>query len=801
MRGLPGDLRLAVRNLRKQKGFSVAAIAALALGIGSNTAIFSVIHAVLLSPLPFPQPDRLVSLLELQPGLERASISAPDYRDLERQGTSFAHLSAFIDESIALSTSHGPQRLPGLITTPGFFQVLGVQPVLGRAYQPTDGRACLAVASLGLWQRQFGGDRSAVGRSLTLDGQRCTLVGVLAASDPYPSRVELWVSHGDVPTMRGSSTDSEQRGSHYLQVIGRLRQGVALPQAQKELRLVAARLAKAYPATNEGHVFQVFSLHEDLVRQVSHTLWALLASVGFVLLVAAANVASLQLARATMRGREMVTRVALGATRAQLVRQLLVENIVLALIGALVGLLLAVWGIDLLNGLLKQQLPVVHAASLDLPVLAFTLGLAVVSGLLFGIVPALSASRTAPAEILHAQGRVSAGRGRARRVLVATEIALALALSSGAGLLARSFLAVSQVTPGFQSTSVYATHVAAPESRLGKPDSLAVWYDELLTRLRAVPGVESVGAIVNLPLEGSNRNGDFIIEGRPQPGSSERWLTEMQVVSPGYFEAMRIPIVFGRALSAGDRRGGQHAVVVNQAFTRRFFPGQSAVGHRISYDNTDPQWMEIVGVVGDVHQFNLAVPPLPEVYEALQQAPEPGMSLVVRERPGARGVAAAVRVELEAFDPEQAAGVPKPMEDLLTRSLGQRRVAMFLWTVFAAMGLLLVLVGVYGVMSYTVAQRTREIGIRMALGAQPVSVLRLVVGDGARTALVGLGVGVGAALLVARIVRGLVFGVSAHDPTTLALAALAVLAVALGACGLPAWRGTRVDPMVALRNE
>ena len=795
-----GDLRLAFRQLRKQPGFSIAAVLALAIGIGSNTAIFSVVHGVLLSPLPFPSPERLVTIWERQPSLERCSVSAPDLKDWKSQSQSFESMSGYVFDRVGVSAPMGTQHFMSVVTSPEFFGVLGTQATQGRIYGPADHEGCVAVVSQSA-ARKLGQDTPIVGRKLTIDQKPCTVVGVLAPESAFPSRVDLWVrSELELPTMRGATKDVlSQRGSHYMQVVGRLKPGVTPEQAKQELGVISQRLAQSFPDSNEGHSAQLAPMQEDLVRQIRPTLWALLGSVLFVLLIASANVASLQLARATVREHELVTRAALGATRGRLLRQLLIENVLLALIGAGAGLMVALWGIEGLSALGSTQLPMVRPIGIDVSVLAFTIGVAVVTGLAFGILPALNGSAVPVAQVLSGHGRVAGGKGRARQLLVATEIALALALATGAGVLMRSFSAVSSVEPGFQADGVTTLMVAPPAAKASNETALAAWDDQLMAAIAAAPGVEHAGLILNLPMNGGNTNSDFIIDGRPRPGKNDRWVTEQQVVSPDYFDTMGIPLLSGRRFDGRDTAKSQKVIEINRAFARKYFEGQNPIGHRVSVDVGDtPDWYEIIGVVGDVHQFDLIQPPLPEIYWTVAQSPPPWMAVVVR---GKAGFESSLRHALLAFDPELPAEELTPLSTIVAKSLAQRRFAMMLWGIFAAMALTLVLVGVYGVMSYTVAQRTREIGIRMALGADTRRVIRLVLREGLQIAALGVVFGTLGAFAVSRVVAQFVYGVSALDPLTLAAVAVLVAGIALLACVVPARRSSRVDPMAALRSD
>ncbi len=795
---MPHDLRHALRRLCSQPGFAAAAILALALGIGCTTAIFSVMQAVLLRTLPVPHPERLVSLSEDQPEAPDASLSAPDVLDLKAQVHSFESVSAAFSRRMVLTGVDRPERVIGSETDADYFRVLEASALIGRLYGP--GSSGEVVLSERLWRRVFGADPLAVGRTVSVDGEPRTIAGVLPSGSGVPTRHELWVSTlRGVPAMPGFPQGLTMRGEHYLHGIARLRPRGTLAQAQAELDTLSSRLAAAYPDTNKGHRLRAGSLQERLVGDAKRPLWILLGGVVLVLLIACANVAGLQLARAAAGERDLAVRAALGASRGQLVRQILVESALLALVGGALGVAASWWGVKALVALAGPALPRGSEVGIDVAVLVFALGISTAAGIAAGLAPALLASRTDSMAALRASATTTGHGSRLRDALVTSEIALAVMLLAGAALLVRSFERLRAVDPGFR-----------PEGALVLPLSHAEkgaeeFHAEVARRVSAIPGVRAAGAALNLPMGGSITAGDISFEGRPARGGE--YIAQTQFVSGDYFRAMGIPLRRGRFLAAQDTARSARVGVVNEAFARRFFPGEEALGKRFSYgvpdSGTAPTWVEIVGVVGDVHQYDLAQVPEPEVYYPLAQAPARAveMTLVIRSGLPLASLLSSLRSEIASLDPDQPLTGLQTLESSVSTTLQQRRLSTLLLSLFSAGALLLALLGIYAALAYSVAQRTREIGVRMALGARAEGVVRLVVGQGMRLAALGAGLGVVFALLLGRVIAGLLYGVGPHDPVTFAAVVALLLGAAFLACWVPARRASRVDPLIALRAE
>src|SRR6266851_2275582 len=794
---MPHDLRHALRRLCSQPGFAAAAILALALGIGCTTAIFSVMQAVLLRTLPVPHPERLVSLSEDQPEAPDASLSAPDVLDLKAQVHSFESVSAAFSRRMVLTGVDRPERVIGSETDADYFRVLEASALIGRLYGP--GSSGEVVLSERLWRRVFGADPLAVGRTVSVDGEPRTIAGVLPSGSGVPTRHELWVSTlRGVPAMPGFPQGLTMRGEHYLHGIARLRPRGTLAQAQAELDTLSSRLAAAYPSTNKDHRLRGRSLQERIVGEAKRPLWILLGGVVLVLLIACANVAGLQLARAAAGERDLAVRAALGASRAQLVRQILVESAVLALVGGVLGLVASWWGVKVLVALAGPALPRGSEVGIDVAVLLFALGVSTAAGITAGLVPALLASRADSMAALRTGASTTGHRSPLRDALVTGEVALAVMLLAGAALLVRSFERLRAVDPGFRPEGA----VVLPLSHAEK--GAEEFHAEVARRVSAIPGVRAAGAVLNLPMSGSNTSGDISFEGRPsRPGE---YIAETQFVSGDYFRAMGIPVRRGRYLTAQDTARSARVGVVNEAFARRFFPGDEALGKRFSYgvaDSGTPTWEEIVGVVGDVRQYGLARAPEPEVYYPLGQAPARAveMTLVIRSDLGLASLLSSLRTEIGSLDPDQPVTGLQSLESSVSTTLQQRRLSTLLLSLFSAGALLLALLGIYATLAYSVVQRTREIGVRMALGARGGAVVRLVVGQGMRLAALGAGLGVAFALLLGRVIAALLYGVGAHDPMTFAAVVVLLLGAALLACWVPARRASRVDPLIALRAE
>jgi len=791
------DLGYALRRLRNQPGYAAAAVLALALGIGCTTAIFSVMQAVILRTLPVPRSERLVSLSENQPEAPDSSLSAPDVLDLKAQVRSFESVSAAFGMRLVLTGIDRPQRVIGSETDADYFRVLQASAMIGRLYGP--GSSGEVVLSERLWRRVFGADPGAVGRTLSIDGQPRTIVGVLPSGSSVPTRHELWVSTLAVlPAMPGFPQGVTMRGEHYLNGIARLRPGATLAQAQAELDVLSSRLAAAYPSTNKDHRLRAGSLQERIVGEAKRPLWILLGGVVLVLLIACANVAGLQLARAAAGERDLAVRAALGASRGQLVRQILVESAALALAGGALGLFASWWGVKALVALAGPALPRGSEVGIDVGVLVFALGISTAAGIAAGIAPALLASRTDSMAALRASATTTGRRSRLRDSLVTGEIALAVMLLAGAALLIRSFERLRAVDPGFRPEGA----VVLPLSHAEK--GAEEFHAEVARRVSAIPGVHAAGAALNLPMGGSITAGDISFEGRP--ARDGEYIAETQFVSGDYFRAIGIPLRRGRYLTARDTARSARVGVVNEAFARKFFPGEEALGKRFSYgvaDSGTPTWVEIVGVVGDVRQSSLSQAPDPEVYYPVLQAPARAveMTLVIRSDLGLASLLSLLRTEIASLDPDQPVTGLQTLESSVSTTLQQRRLSTLLLSLFSAGALLLALLGIYAMLACSVAQRTREIGVRMALGARRGGVVRLVVGQGMRLAALGAGLGVAFALLLGRVIAGLLYGVGPHDPLTFAAVVVLLLGAALLACWVPARRASRVDPLIALRAE
>jgi len=804
------DLRYALRMLRRSPGFALVAVLTLALGIGASTSIYSVVYGVLLRPLGYPEPERLVWFLEDQPDLRGAPFSAADFLDYQSQNRSFEELAAIRTLSFNLTGKETPERLQGNVVSPNFFRMLGIRPALGRDFTSEDGQSGaprVALLTHGFWQRHFGGAADVAGKPLTLNGQSVAVIGVLPATFRMSRGVELWLNPRDVvpevfPNYRGEIRSN--RGMHYLVVMGRLKPEVALAQAQADISGIMARIHKEHPAT-VGHTVRVVSFHDWVTSDVRAPLVALLVAVGFVLLIACTNIANLLLARASGRAREMGIRAALGAGRGRLVRQVLTESVLLAAAGGALGLLLAKWGTELLIALSPPGTPRLSDIALHPEVLGVSMAITLLSGLGFGIVLAWQAARISLSDALKEGTQSVTGglrRNRLRSVLVVAEVALSLVLLVAAGLLLRSFGRLLEVRPGFNPENLVTMRISFTGEAYRTPGRSVQMMDELLPRLAALPGVEAVATSNDLPLEGSDTTGTPTIEGRPPVPPGQEVLAGQHSVSAGYFEALGIPLLRGRTFTARDVENSPPVAVINEAMARRFWPDEDPIGQRFRlFGGQGGAAREIIGVVGNVKHNGLHAPDSLEAYAPFAQDPWGYVVIALRTKSAPEAQAGAVRREVARLDAGMPVHSVRTMDEVASGTLAQRRFTLFLTGLFAALALLLAAVGLYGVMSYLVAQRTREVGIRMALGAQPGDVVRLMLGQGLLLALAGVGLGVAGALAISRMLAGMLFGISATDWLTFAAVALTLTCVALAATYVPARRAARVDPLVALRYE
>jgi putative ABC transport system permease protein len=812
------DLKFAVRVLVKNPLITVVAVVTIALGIGANTAIFSVLNAVVLRPLPYAEPDRLVVLWETIAGNDRRSVAPGNFTDWRAQNKTFSDLAATFYGNFNLTGDGPPERINGATTTSNLMSTLGVSARLGRTFQSEDDEhqdRRLAIISDALWQRRFGGAQDIVGKTINIDESSYIVVGVMPAGFKYPVQSDIWVLGRDRNAVSMSLISqfpqndwSHERDAHFIGVIGRLRSGIGLSQAQSDIAGIAQRLEHDFPATNAGLGSNVIPLHTQVVGNVKTLLSILLGAVAFVLLIACTNVASLLLARATQRDREFAIRRAVGASRSRLVRQLLTESVLLSLLGGLVGLGLSVWAVSLFVKLSPGDIPRLEEASVDLRLLGFTFLVSMLTGLAFGLWPALHATGGSLNQSLKDTGsKASEGkqRRRSRNVLIVTELALAQVLLIGAGLLIVSYVRASQIDPGFNADHVLSAKIAPSAKKYPDSKSRVQFYAQVIEQLRTLPGISSVGMVMNLPLSGASMNRGFKVEGRPEPRADENVAMDYQVVNRDYFATLEIPIIRGRGLTEQDNEAAPHVIVINEEMARRYWPNEDPVGKRmaIGESSKDTSWRTIVGVVGNVRHASLTEQPVPCAFIDYRQDLESWsrMAFVMKTAPEPTALTSAVRSSLVGIDPQQPVYAIEPMAKLIDGSVAPRRFVMSLIGSLALVALALALVGIYSVISFSVSERTREIGIRMALGAKRADVLRMVLGQGMRISAAGIVAGVAIAFALTRLLTTLLFEVSATDPKTFGLIAALLALVALLACYIPARRATKVDPLVALRSE
>jgi putative ABC transport system permease protein len=813
MERLLQDLRYGIRVLAKRPGFTIIAVLALALGIGATTAIFSVVNAVLLRPLPYSEPERLALIWTyFGPDLPQNWVSGPEFIDMKERSETFEDFAAMTWPSLSLTGTGDPEQVQCGAVTANLFPLLGVAPAQGRAFTEEEDKPNaerVVILSHGFWQRRFASDPNILGQAVSLDGQNATVVGimppgfgVLPPDAQSPRNIELWVP---------MALDLKQlnRGNHGFRVVGRVKSGVTLEQAQAEMSAIAEQLDKEF--YNFGFGINVVPFHGHVVRNIRLALVILLAAVGVVLLIACANVANLLLTRAVAREKEIAVRIALGAGRWRLIRQLLTESVVLAFIGGVLGLLLAFIGLRALIALAPESLPRIDEAGIDSGVLLFTLATSLLTGIIFGLVPAFQASKTDLNESLKEGARGSGGalRGsRSRSTLVIAEVAMALMLLSGAGLLIRSFIRLQDVKPGFNPENLLTVRLRLPQSRYSDAAQLAPFYQQLIERVRALPGVEAIGAISHLPLSGSYMSGTVTVEealaSDPQNASFE---ADRRIISPDYFRAMGITLLNGRAFTDQDGQGAPPVAIIDESFARRFWPNQDPVGKRVKLGGgqSPNPWMTIVGVVAHVKHYSLNAAGREFIYYPYLQSPARSMYLAVRASGDPTAITSAVRGEVNSIDPAQPVSEVRSMRGLVYTSMAQQRFNMTLFTIFAVVALILASVGVYGVMSYSVTQRTHEIGLRMALGAQQNQILKMIVRQGLTLVLLGVGIGlivtVALTMIFTRYISSMLYEVKSTDLTTFAAVAAVLATVAVIASYIPARKATRVDPMIALRYE
>jgi putative ABC transport system permease protein len=805
------DLKYGARMLAKSPGFTAVAVIALALGIGANTAIFSVVNAVLLRSLPFQNPDRLVMVWENNRprGRDQNVISPANYLDWQDQNSVFEQMAAMFDSRTNLTNVDDPEELPFQVVTTNFFDLLGVNAALGRAFVAEEserGHDNVAVLSHGLWRRRFGGDPGLIGKTIKLSGEDFTVIGVMPPDFQFVVKSgSLTGKQPEVWAPLTLSPNSRVRRGRFMSAIARLKPGVTLAQAQAEMDSIAGNLEQQYPNFNTGWGVKLVPLQDQLSGAIRTPLLVLLGAVAFVLLIACANVANLLLARSASRQKEIAIRMALGARRGRIIRQLLTEATILAAVGGALGLLLAMWGVDALVALTPKDLLVMANVGVDYRVLGFTLGVALLTGLLFGLAPALEASRPNLNETLKESGRSSASGGRSHRLrdmFVVLEIALALVLLIGSGLLIRSFGRLRAEDPGFDSSNLLTVRLLLPNAKYSQDTQRIAFFQQLVQRVQSLPGVRSAGAISFLPFTGLGAATRFDLEGRPAPAKGQEPTGDVRVVDGGYFQTMRIPLLKGRFFTEREQTQESHVVIINEAMARDLYPGEDPIGKRVTIsmkEKNEPS--EIIGVVRDVKHVGLETPARAMTYWPHPELAYSAMTVIVRTDSNPLALAEAVRREVLVLDKDQPIADVRTMEQVLSDSVARARFSTMLPGIFAGVALLLAAVGIFGVMSYTVSERTHELGLRMALGAQASDVLKLVVRQGMTLALVGVAFGLGAAFALTRVLAGLLYGVSATDPVTFACIAVALASVALVACYLPARRATKVDPMVALRYE
>jgi predicted permease len=821
------EIKVALRGLLKSPGFTVIAIATLALAIGATTSVFSLINALLVRPLPYQQPSKLVLIWErfAAQGLDRIPVSPPEYLDLENQFHGCTQIAAFTYETFNLGGGDLPERITGAVVSPALFPLLGVEPMKGRTFareEQGQGHDDVIVISERLWKRRFNSDPFLVGKSLLLNGRSYTVIGVMPAKFEFPiplfgvqgnqfaERVDIWKPIAFTPL------ELKERGSRSYGLIARLRSGVSEGKAQAELDTIISNWIRAYPDNYRGSGFgaKIYSLHDQVVGGMRIGLAILLGAVVFVLLIACANLATMLLARASARERELAIRVALGAGPWRLLRQMLTESVLLALAGAAGGVVLSIWGLDLLKHIGARTVPRLAEVNVDLVVLVIAAVVAVGTGILFGLIPALASAKPELTEALKEGGRGSttgARRNRLRNSLVVAEIALALVLLVGAGLLLKSYMRLQNIDPGFDRRNVLTAEInlsdtkyprrASADYRRG--EAMINFWNEALRRVRQLPGVEGVGCTIVLPMSGSNTDSSFAIQDRSVGGKEPTPDEEIRIITPDYFRVLKTPLVRGRFFADSDNADAPPVTIINDALARKYWPNQDALGKRITLDDPrkDPKWLTIVGIVRGIRHRGLDTDPEPEYYIPVAQRAERSMILAVRSAQDPRNLTSALRREIQSIDPDQPIANVRTLEAVTADSVAPRRMSVVLLGVFAVIALVLAAVGIYGVISYLVLQRTHEIGVRMALGAQRGDVLRLVVGQALKLVGIGTVIGLVLAFFSTRALAALLYNVGASDPATFTIVTVVLTTIAFLASYIPALRATRADPMIALSHN
>ena len=814
-RDLLSEFRFSLRILRRNPGFSAAAIVVLALGIGANTAIFSVVNAVLLRPLPFDDPSRIMQVWHTPPaqsfpGLTWFSVSPANYLDWRSQSSSFEQMAAYGFRSFTVGGKERPEAIQAAAVASDFFPLLRVQPLLGRTFAPDEdrpGQGHVVVLSYNFWGDHFASDRNVVGRTILLDGENYSIVGVMPETFRFPSWGKIWVP------LAWTNETRAVRGNHNYGVIARLKKSVDIRRAQAELSAISTRLEQLYPEDDKGWGAIIIPLREQLVGDVRAALLVLLGAVAFVLLIACANVANLVLAKTLARRKEIAIRTSLGATRFVVLRQILAETVLLSVAGGALGLFLARFGVTLIVKVLGDRIPAFMQITLDIPVLAFTLLLSVVAGVLAGLIPSVRFTRADVNEALkqgQSRGSSDARGGGTRRLLVVSEVALSLVLLIGAGLMIRSLWELRKVQPGFDPHNVLTMTVPLPRNRYSSPAGQVAFFQEVLTRVRALPGIDSAGVIDDLPLDGGGSHQPFSIEGRPVRQMSDQPEVDVRLISPGYIHAMHIPILRGRDLSDADVAGRPGAVLISDSLARRFWPNEDPIGRHLTLTFFPDIVREVVGIVGDVKLDSLdETRPVATIYHPLAQVSVSpgeawrsfGMTFTVRTHSDPVNSISAVTGAIHQVGPDLPVVDVMSMNDVIAQSVSPLRFNMLLLACFAGLALVLAAVGIYSVLSYTVRRRVREIGIRMALGASHSDVVRMVLTDGLKPILMGIALGLVAAIALSRVVASLIFGVRATDPLTFAAVALLLMLVGVFATIVPAYRATRIEPVRILREE